>query len=322
MSLPIPRTSSDLYRNNLENPVLTASVFSQNSPLRARLVHAKWSLTPDENFGKPPCQIPDSSGYFGISHPSPPPSLDAEGHVFVEKIFTVWKAFESTLTPGMKAGIVLGSVMQCCGSIPIVGQIIQAVGLLILFVTFLCWVGKLVEDSVKPTVQEVIDKIRNLPQHIDFDNDSQRSICIGRIKNYLTNLNCEFHLTKEEVYQLVDQLMDFGLKRTDCEDFIRFMDPKLNPNYLDLDEISSKEHEKILWQSDELHEELFEIEQDIESVTELTRQIKSLVPPIQVIPSTPEASEASSPDIPETPCSEQCEDPNALLIIHSRHRSG
>ncbi len=29
--------------------------------------YAQWSLAPDENFEKPPCQIPDSSGCFGIS---------------------------------------------------------------------------------------------------------------------------------------------------------------------------------------------------------------------------------------------------------------
>jgi hypothetical protein len=55
-----------LYRNNLKNRFLTASAFSQNSPLHSRLGVAQWSLDPDENFEKPPCQIPDPSGYFGI----------------------------------------------------------------------------------------------------------------------------------------------------------------------------------------------------------------------------------------------------------------
>src|SRR5271170_3342753 len=56
----------EVYRNNLKNRFLTASAFSQNSHLRSRLVHAQWPLAPDENFEKPPCQFPDSSGCFGI----------------------------------------------------------------------------------------------------------------------------------------------------------------------------------------------------------------------------------------------------------------
>src|SRR5579862_6190994 len=56
----------DVYRNNLKNRFLTASAFSQNSHPRSRLVHAQWSLAPNENFEKPPCQIPDSSDCFGI----------------------------------------------------------------------------------------------------------------------------------------------------------------------------------------------------------------------------------------------------------------
>src|SRR5579862_884210 len=59
--------NSLFYRNNLKNRFLMTSAFSQNSHLRLRLVHAQWSLAPDENFEKPPLQIPDSSGHFGIS---------------------------------------------------------------------------------------------------------------------------------------------------------------------------------------------------------------------------------------------------------------
>jgi ankyrin repeat protein len=61
------KSQQKLYRNDLKNRFLTASAFSQNSPLRSRLVHAQWSLAPDENFEKPSCQIPDSSGRFGIT---------------------------------------------------------------------------------------------------------------------------------------------------------------------------------------------------------------------------------------------------------------
>jgi|GEM_PF-7131424 len=243
------------------------------------------------------------------------PSSDAEGHYpLLEKMQKLWKAFESTLTPGMKVGIVVGSAMQLGGFIPIVGQIIQAVGLVILFLTLVYWGGKLGEDLAKPTVQEVIDKIRDmakmkdLPRVVGFDSQMKKQRCIrlGSVKTFITNLNYEFHLTKEDVYQFVDQLMDFGLKRSDCEDLIYFMDPKVDPNYLNLDEISSKEHEKIHWQSDELHKELFET--DIESVIEAISQLEEGLGPkedlestIQVVPNTPEMNDASSPDVPETP---------------------
>jgi hypothetical protein len=63
---PLTGDERFLYRNNLKNRFLTASAFSQNSHLRSRLGVAQWTLAPDENFEKPPCQIPDPSGCFGI----------------------------------------------------------------------------------------------------------------------------------------------------------------------------------------------------------------------------------------------------------------
>src|SRR5579862_1942612 len=50
-----------LYTTCLKNWFLTASAFSQNSHLHSRLVHAQWSLVPDQNFEKPSCQIPNFS---------------------------------------------------------------------------------------------------------------------------------------------------------------------------------------------------------------------------------------------------------------------
>src|SRR6202035_5630843 len=69
----LPRFARNLYlyRNNLKNRFLIASAFPQNFCLRSCLVHAQWSLAPDENFEKPPCQIPDSSGCFGIKSNKP-----------------------------------------------------------------------------------------------------------------------------------------------------------------------------------------------------------------------------------------------------------
>src|SRR5579862_9733299 len=57
-----------LYTTCLKNWFLTASAFSQNSHLHSRLVHAQWSLVPDQNFEKPSCQIPNFSNTFGIYH--------------------------------------------------------------------------------------------------------------------------------------------------------------------------------------------------------------------------------------------------------------
>src|SRR5579862_9759174 len=55
-----------LYTTYLKNWFLTASAFSQNSPLHSRLVHAQWSLVPDQNFEKPSCQIPNFSNTLCI----------------------------------------------------------------------------------------------------------------------------------------------------------------------------------------------------------------------------------------------------------------
>jgi hypothetical protein len=55
-----------LYTTYLKNWFLTASAFSQNSHLHSRLVHAQWSLVPDQNFEKPSCQIPNFSNTLCI----------------------------------------------------------------------------------------------------------------------------------------------------------------------------------------------------------------------------------------------------------------
>src|SRR5579862_1283775 len=56
-----------LYTTCLKNWFLTASAFSQNSHLHSRLVHAQWSLVPDQNFEKPSCQIPNFSDTLCIT---------------------------------------------------------------------------------------------------------------------------------------------------------------------------------------------------------------------------------------------------------------
>jgi hypothetical protein len=55
------------YTTCLKNWFLTASAFFQNSHLHSRLVHAQWSLVPDQNFEKPSCQIPNFSNTLCIS---------------------------------------------------------------------------------------------------------------------------------------------------------------------------------------------------------------------------------------------------------------
>ena len=55
-----------IYRNNLKNRFLAASALPQNFDSHSRLALRQWSLAPNQNSEEPPCQIPDSSGYFGI----------------------------------------------------------------------------------------------------------------------------------------------------------------------------------------------------------------------------------------------------------------
>jgi hypothetical protein len=55
-----------LYRNNLKNRFLTTSALPHNFRSHSSLGLRQWSYPPNENFGAPPCQIPDSSGCFGI----------------------------------------------------------------------------------------------------------------------------------------------------------------------------------------------------------------------------------------------------------------
>ncbi|MBU6447204.1 MAG: hypothetical protein KGQ49_07385, partial [Verrucomicrobia bacterium] len=55
-----------LYRNNLKNRFLASSSLPQNAPPHSRLARGQWSLAPETNFEDSPCQIPDSSGCFGI----------------------------------------------------------------------------------------------------------------------------------------------------------------------------------------------------------------------------------------------------------------
>ncbi len=55
------------YQNNLKNRFLAASAFPQNLHAHSRLARGQWSLAPHANFEEPPCQIPDSSSYFGIT---------------------------------------------------------------------------------------------------------------------------------------------------------------------------------------------------------------------------------------------------------------
>src|SRR5271154_4444037 len=55
-----------VYRNNLKNRFLAASGLPQNSHSHSGLASRQWSLAPNANSEDPPCQIPDSSSYFGI----------------------------------------------------------------------------------------------------------------------------------------------------------------------------------------------------------------------------------------------------------------
>jgi hypothetical protein len=50
-----------------EKLVFDCVAFSQNSHLHSRLVHAQWSLVPDQNFEKPSCQIPNFSNTLCIA---------------------------------------------------------------------------------------------------------------------------------------------------------------------------------------------------------------------------------------------------------------
>jgi len=55
-----------IYRNNLKNRVLAPSALPQNFDAHSRLALRQWSLAPHQNSEELPCQIPDSSGCFGI----------------------------------------------------------------------------------------------------------------------------------------------------------------------------------------------------------------------------------------------------------------
>ena len=53
-------------QNNLKNRFFAASSLSQNFDAHSSLASRQWSLAPHQNYEEPPCQIPDSSGCFGI----------------------------------------------------------------------------------------------------------------------------------------------------------------------------------------------------------------------------------------------------------------
>jgi len=61
-------------QNNLKNRFFAASSLSQNFDAHSSLASRQWSLAPHQNYEEPPCQIPDSSGCFGIYPPEIKPS--------------------------------------------------------------------------------------------------------------------------------------------------------------------------------------------------------------------------------------------------------
>jgi len=73
--------------------------------------------------------------------------VDPASPTIMDKIQNVWKAIDATLDPVTKIGLTLSVLFLICGCIPVVGQIFHVIGLVVLFVTFLLWIGKLAEDA-------------------------------------------------------------------------------------------------------------------------------------------------------------------------------
>ncbi len=81
--------SFDLYQNNLKNRFLAAPYPKDDASLgtpaalalphnfdsHSRLASRQWSLAPNQNSEEPPCQIPDSSGCFGMKKSWDPDAL-------------------------------------------------------------------------------------------------------------------------------------------------------------------------------------------------------------------------------------------------------
>ncbi len=109
---------SNVYQNNLKNQFLAASVLPSNSHAHSCLASQQWSLAPHANLKEPPCQIPDSSGYFGIE-------VNWSGHVrqmmrqvnLTEEIpeALVSESFQGKLIPYQQKGVNFLSFLQKWG---------------------------------------------------------------------------------------------------------------------------------------------------------------------------------------------------------------
>jgi len=81
---------------------------------------------------------------------APPSEADKTFPVIVDKIQSVLKTVDSTLDPATKFGFALGIALLICACIPGIGHIFLVIGIVVLFITFLLWLGKCAEDSATP----------------------------------------------------------------------------------------------------------------------------------------------------------------------------
>jgi hypothetical protein len=122
---------------------------------------------------------------------------DMSSDSIIDKIQGVLKAVDSTLDPVIKTGLILSTVCLICSCIPGIGPIFLIIGILSSFITFLLWVGKLVEDSANaPTA--INNTALAEPHHADAETRKNETEAVNRL-HYLKET---FHLSPEEFVKI------------------------------------------------------------------------------------------------------------------------